>query len=185
MHARNLAAAATALVCVLILQLQAPCRAEPYSATDTARRQLLTTDTASSQTYLVAYHKEHAGSGLPGHESAVASAGGRVVAVHPKIAVVVARSASEGFAADVKASDSRILVRLEVACSSHTACPSPACCSMERCPVCVLAQCDTTTLGSRRSEGGTCLTRKYAAVHRRSPAQPTAHGDTATPRRPR
>ena len=111
MRARSLAAAATALVCIFALQMQARCQAETYSATDTARRQLLAVDAADSQTYLLAYNEEHAGSGLPDHESAVASAGGHVVAVHPKIAVVVARSASKQFAADVKASDARILVR--------------------------------------------------------------------------
>ncbi len=111
MRARSLAAAATALACICVLQMQAQCQAEPYSPTDTARRQLLAVDTASSQTYLLAYNEEHAGSGLPDHESAVASAGGHVVAVHPKIAVVVARSASKQFATDVKDSDARILVR--------------------------------------------------------------------------
>ena len=126
MRARSLAAAATALACIFALQMQARCQAEPYSATDTARRQLLAVDAASSQTYLLAYNEEHAGSELPDHESAVASAGGHVVAVHPKIAVVVARSASKQFATDVKASDARILVRHDPLPCTARSCPPSA-----------------------------------------------------------
>ena len=113
MHARGCAAAAAVLTCILVTQLQYECQAAPYPMTDTPRRSLLNADAAStSQTYLLAYHEEHAGSPLPGHEDAIVAAGGHVVTVHPEIAVVVARSASKQFAAQVSASDSRIQVRV-------------------------------------------------------------------------
>lgn len=62
------------------------------------------------QTYMIAYHEIHAGKELTGHKAAVDAAGGEVIAVHPEIAVIVAKSRSSSFSSDVKKADSRILV---------------------------------------------------------------------------
>ena len=118
MRARSCTAAAAVVICVLASQTQFHCQAAPFEVTDTPRRSLLKADSVStSQTYLLAYREEHAGSPLPGHEDFIIAAGGHVVTAHPEIAVVVARSASKQFAAKLKASDSRVVVRAKICCS--------------------------------------------------------------------
>lgn len=86
--------------------------------------------TAAADTYMIAYHAVHAGAELEGHEAFIRSAGGKVVAVHPEIAVIVAKSRSSSFSRDVKRADSRIQVCIKPLITSCPPWSGPSACML-------------------------------------------------------